>query len=83
MKTTRVGFLGPVGTFTHEALRSQTDLVAAESVAYPTIGEALTAVTDGHIDVAVVYGGLIASWSKGLNNSLARSTSSTARLSLL
>ncbi len=54
MKTTRVGFLGPVGTFTHEALRSQTDLVAAESVAYPTIGEALTAVTDGHIDVAVV-----------------------------
>lgn len=54
MKTTRVGFLGPVGTFTHEALRSQTDLLRADAIAYATIGEALSAVTSGEVDVAVV-----------------------------
>ena len=54
MSTPRVGFLGPIGTFTHEALRSQDDLLAGEIVAYPTIGEALHAVNSGDVDVAVV-----------------------------
>ncbi|CAB4866267.1 unannotated protein [freshwater metagenome] len=54
MSTPRVGFLGPVGTFTHEALRTQADLVAGTIVEFPTIGDALTAVTTGEVDVAVV-----------------------------
>jgi len=54
MSTPRVGFLGPVGTFTHEALRTQADLVAGTIVEYPTIGDALGAVTAGEVDLAVV-----------------------------
>jgi prephenate dehydratase len=54
MSTPRVGFLGPVGTFTHEALRTQPDLVAGTIVEYPTIGDALGAVTAGEVDQAVV-----------------------------
>ena len=54
MSTPRVGFLGPVGTFTHEALRTQADLVAGTITEYPTIGDALSAVTAGEVDLAVV-----------------------------
>lgn len=54
MSTPRVGFLGPVGTFTHEALRTQADLIAGTIVEYPTIGDALAAVTRGEVDLAVV-----------------------------
>ena len=54
MSTPRVGFLGPVGTFTHEALRTQADLLAGTIVEYPTIGDALGAVTAGEVDLAVV-----------------------------
>ncbi len=54
MSTPRVGFLGPVGTFTHEALRTQADLVAGTIVEYPTIGDALGAVTAGEVELAVV-----------------------------
>jgi prephenate dehydratase len=50
----RVGFLGPVGTFTHEALRSQEDLAALEAVAYPTIGDVVQAVANGECELAVV-----------------------------
>ena len=54
MSALRVGFLGPVGTFTHEALRTQTDLVSGNIVEYPTIGDALGAVTSGAINLAVL-----------------------------
>ena len=54
MSTPRVGFLGPVGTFTHEALRTQADLVVGTIVEYPTIGDALGAVTAGEVDLTVV-----------------------------
>jgi prephenate dehydratase len=47
----RIGFLGPEGTFTEQALLSQPELVAdAELVALPSIPEVLAAVADGRVD---------------------------------
>jgi prephenate dehydratase len=47
----RIGFLGPEGTFTEQALLSQPDLtVDVELVALPSIPEVLAAVTDGRVD---------------------------------
>ena len=40
----RIGFLGPEGTFTEQALLSQPDLAALELVALPSIPEVLAAV---------------------------------------
>jgi prephenate dehydratase len=50
----RVGFLGPLGTFTEQALLSQPDLAAGELVPYPTIMEVLAAVAAGDIELAFV-----------------------------
>jgi prephenate dehydratase len=51
----RIGFLGPEGTFTEQALLSQPDLVAdAELVALPSIPEVLAAVADGRVDQGFV-----------------------------
>ena len=50
----RVGFLGPEGTFTEQALLSQTDLAAMQLVALPSIPEVLAAVTDGRVDLGFV-----------------------------
>jgi prephenate dehydratase len=50
----RVGFLGPEGTFTEQALLSQPDLAAAELVAYPSITDVLRAVHDGEVDLGFV-----------------------------
>jgi prephenate dehydratase len=47
----RVGFFGPVGTFTEQALYTQPDLVAGEVVALPSIPEVLAAVESGEIDM--------------------------------
>lgn len=49
----RVGFLGPAGTFTEEALRASAP-VPVEEVPYPSIYEAVMAVHDGSIEMAVV-----------------------------
>jgi prephenate dehydratase len=50
----RVGFLGPLGTFTEQALRSQADLAAAEHRLFRTMPDVLDAVESGEIDVGFV-----------------------------
>ncbi len=46
----RIGFLGPEGTFTEQALLSQADLAAEELVPMATIAEVLAATDAGEID---------------------------------
>ena len=53
-RTPRVGFLGPFGTFTEQAVRSQSDLAAGELVAFRTVPDVLDAVAEGSVDVGVV-----------------------------
>jgi prephenate dehydratase len=50
----RVGFFGPFGTFTEQALRTQPDLAAGELVDYRTVPDVLDAVTEGVVDFGVV-----------------------------
>ena len=50
----RVGFFGPFGTFTEQAVRSQPDLATGELVAYRTVPDVLDAVAEGSVDVGVV-----------------------------
>lgn len=50
----RVGFFGPFGTFTQQALLTQDDLVDAEHVAYRSVPDVLDAVEQGEIDFGVV-----------------------------
>ena len=50
----RVGFLGPEGTFTEQALVSQADLAGHELVALPSIPDVLTAVEDGEVHLGFV-----------------------------
>ena len=50
MATTRVGFLGPDGSFSHEALRSLGDV---EGVAMDTLADLLAGVAEGMIDLAL------------------------------
>ncbi len=50
----RIGFLGPEGTFTEQALLSQGDLAGEELVPMATIGEVLAAADDGTIDLGFV-----------------------------
>jgi prephenate dehydratase len=49
----RVGFLGPAGTFTEEALRASAP-GAVDEVPYPSIYETVMAVHDGEVEMAVV-----------------------------
>jgi prephenate dehydratase len=50
----RVGFLGPFGTFTEQALLTQADLASEELVPLPTIPDVLAAVAAGEIDLGFV-----------------------------
>jgi prephenate dehydratase len=50
----RVGFLGPIGTFTEQAMLREPDLAAAEHVAFPLMTDVLFAVADGTIEQGVV-----------------------------
>ena len=50
----KVGFFGPFGTFTEQAVRSQADLNAGELVAFRTVPDVLDAVHEGSVDVGVV-----------------------------
>ncbi len=50
----RVGFLGPRGTFTEQALATQQDLADAELVLYRTMPDVLDAVDVGEIDLGFV-----------------------------
>lgn len=51
---TRIGYLGPPGTFTEMALRRLPEAETAEAVPCRTVDEALTKVRDGELDSAVV-----------------------------
>ena len=50
----RVGFLGPLGTFTEQALKTQPDLADAEHVLFRTMPDVLDAVEDGGVDLGFV-----------------------------
>lgn len=50
----RVGFFGPFGTFTQQALRTQPDLAAAEQVPFRTVPDILDAVQSGAVDAGFV-----------------------------
>ncbi len=49
-----VGFFGPFGTFTEQALRTQPDLVSGEVIAFRTVPDVLDAVTSGDIELGFV-----------------------------
>lgn len=50
----RAGFLGPWGTFTEQALRTQPDLVEGELVPFTTMDDVLVATASGVVDVGFV-----------------------------
>ncbi len=50
----RVGFFGPFGTFTEQAVRSQPDLAGGELVAFRTVPDVLDAVAAGDVELGVV-----------------------------
>jgi prephenate dehydratase len=50
----RVGFFGPFGTNTEQAVRSQPDLADQELVAFPSVPDVLDAVASGDVDCGVV-----------------------------
>ncbi|MFN8018742.1 MAG: prephenate dehydratase [Acidimicrobiales bacterium] len=49
-----VGYLGPPGTFTEQALRTQPDLAAAHLVPYPTMADVLRATETGEVSMGFV-----------------------------
>ena len=51
---TRVGFLGPHGTFAEEALLTQADLAAGEAVPFRDVPHVITAVEQGEVDLGLV-----------------------------
>jgi prephenate dehydratase len=51
---TRIGFLGPLGTFTEQALMSQPDLAQGEFVLFRTMPDVLDAVEGGEVDLGFV-----------------------------
>jgi prephenate dehydratase len=52
--TRRIGFLGPEGTFTEQALLTQPDLVEGTLVPLPSIGDVLLATERGEVDLGFV-----------------------------
>ena len=53
-RTVRIGFLGPFGTFTEQAVRSQADLDGGDLVAFRSVPDVLDAVSSGEVDFGVV-----------------------------
>ncbi len=51
---TRIGYLGPLGTYTEQALLSQPDLAAATGQPYSSIPDVLTALAQGSVDAGFV-----------------------------
>ncbi len=49
-----MGFLGPFGTFTEQALLTQADLADSELVPYPTMADVLRATETGEVDLGFV-----------------------------
>ena len=52
--TLRVGYLGPQGTFSHQALRAAARPAGGESVGLATLYDTVMAVNDGIVDLALV-----------------------------
>lgn len=50
----RYGYLGPEGTFTHQALLTVPAAERAELVSYPTVGGCLQAIRDGEVAAGLV-----------------------------
>jgi prephenate dehydratase len=50
----RIGFLGPPGTFSEEALLSDPELASAEVIALPSFPDVLSAVEDGLTDLGFI-----------------------------
>jgi prephenate dehydratase len=50
----RIGFLGPAGTFTEQALLTQQDLRRGQLVELPTIADVLAAASTGEVDLGFV-----------------------------
>lgn len=50
----RVGFFGPSGTFTEQALLSQSDLSVGDRIPFPTVPDVLDAVASGEVDLGFV-----------------------------
>ncbi|MGA1454466.1 MAG: prephenate dehydratase [Ilumatobacteraceae bacterium] len=50
----RVGYFGPAGTFTEQALLTQADLAALEHLPYRTVPDVLDAVESGEVDLGFV-----------------------------
>ncbi len=51
---TRIGYLGPLGTYTEQALLTQPDLAAADGHPYSSIPDVLTALAEESVDVGFV-----------------------------
>jgi prephenate dehydratase len=49
-----IGYLGPAGTFTEQALHSQMDLIGSEFVAFRTVPDVLEAVENGVVEFGFV-----------------------------
>ena len=54
MTTKRIAYLGPSGTFTEQALRSEPDLAAMELVPFPKFVDVLDATSNGDTDLGFV-----------------------------
>ena len=52
--TLRIGYLGPAGTFTEQALLTQPDLAAATRVPYRTVPDVLDAVESNEVELGFV-----------------------------
>ena len=50
----RIGFFGPFGTFTEQALQTQDDLAQAELVPFRSVPDVLDAVANGDVDAGFV-----------------------------
>jgi prephenate dehydratase len=53
-KGPRIAFFGPFGTFTEQALRTQSDLATGELIAHRTVPDVLDAVSAGDVDLGFV-----------------------------
>lgn len=53
-RNTKVGFLGPFGTFTEQALRTQPDLAQGELLSHRTVPDVLDSVTNGDVDFGFI-----------------------------
>lgn len=51
---TRIGFFGPFGTFTEQALLTQSDLASAQLVPYRSVPDVLDAVASGEVSLGFV-----------------------------